>query len=149
LVDDYLAETGRSRYIIQDDEFSRLGRIVEFGRKILAHEGAVTLRFGAPSDPFGNATDEDGESLEGRGRRVDPASYLRDRSGQVVRDGQRDAEYTRRLGRVLAESYRRLTVFLPTQLVARALMDEVAGRAGTRDIYRLLRAASDARRVPM
>ena len=29
LVDDFLAEEGRHRYIIEDDEFSRLGRIVE------------------------------------------------------------------------------------------------------------------------
>ncbi|HEY1546629.1 MAG TPA: 1-acyl-sn-glycerol-3-phosphate acyltransferase, partial [Kofleriaceae bacterium] len=34
LIDDYLAETGKSRYIITDDEFSRVGRMVEFFRKI-------------------------------------------------------------------------------------------------------------------
>jgi hypothetical protein len=41
LIDDYLAETGKNRYIITDDEFSRVGRLVEFFRKILAHEGSV------------------------------------------------------------------------------------------------------------
>jgi glycerol-3-phosphate O-acyltransferase len=147
LVDDYLAETGRSRYIIQDDEFSRLGRIVEFARKTLVHEGAVTLRFGQPLDPFGNLTDDRGESLDRQGRRVDPAGYVRDRDGRVSRDGQRDAEYTRRLGTVLVEQYRRLAVFLPTHLVARVLMDEVKRQAGTSDIYRLLRVGEEARRV--
>src|SRR5262249_36402084 len=63
LIDDYLAETGKNRYIITDDEFSRLGRIVEFFRKILVHEGSVIVRFGRPLDPFGNDITDDGESL--------------------------------------------------------------------------------------
>jgi glycerol-3-phosphate O-acyltransferase len=147
LIDDYLAETGRSRYIIQDDEFSRLGRIVEFARKTLVHEGAVTLHFGAPLDPLGNMTDDQGESLDPRGRRVDPAGYVCDRQGRVSRDPQRDAEYTRRLGSVLAQQFRRLILFLPTHLVARVLMDEVARQAGTSDIYRLLRVGEETRRV--
>ena len=46
LIDDYLAETGKNRYIITDDEFSRVGRLVEFFRKILVHEGSVIVRFG-------------------------------------------------------------------------------------------------------
>jgi glycerol-3-phosphate O-acyltransferase len=149
LIDDYLAETGKSRYIIQDDEFSRLGRLLEFGRKILAHEGSVILRFGEPLDPFGNRVDEDGTSRDRRGRAVDPVGYLCDAEGRLVHDEQRDAEYTRLVGRALATAYRRNTVFQPTHLLARALFDEVATRARTRDIYRLLRAAPDACRVPV
>ena len=149
LIDDYLAETGKSRYIIQDDEFSRLGRLLEFGRKILAHEGSVILRFGEPLDPFGNRVDEEGVSRDTRGRKVEPAGYLCDASGRVVGDEQRDAEYTRLVGRALATAYRRNTVFQPTHLLARALFDEIATRARTRDIYRLLRAAPDVRTVPM
>ncbi|MCG8419781.1 MAG: 1-acyl-sn-glycerol-3-phosphate acyltransferase [Proteobacteria bacterium] len=149
LIEDYLAETGKSRYIIDDDEFTRLGRMIEFGRKILAHKGAVIVRFGQPIDPFGNRVDGDGESRDRRGRLVDPVSYLTDGSGEIGIDTQREAEYTRVLSRSLMESYRRDTVFLPTQVVARVLMDEIARRAGTRDIYRLLRLTGEAVRVPM
>ena len=69
LIDDYLAETGKSRYIITDDEFSRLGRILEFFRKILVHEGSVVVRFGRPLDPFGNDITDDGESIDRAGPR--------------------------------------------------------------------------------
>jgi glycerol-3-phosphate O-acyltransferase len=141
LIDDYLAETGKSRYIITDDEFSRLGRIVEFFRKILAHEGSVIVRFGRPYDPFGNEITDDGESIDRAGRIVDPASYVRGADGEVTDDDQRDAEYTRALGRRLASAYPKLTVFHSTHLLARVLFDELAKRAGTRDIYRLLRVA--------
>jgi glycerol-3-phosphate O-acyltransferase len=139
LIDDYLAETGKNRYIITDDEFSRIGRLVEFFRKILVHEGSVVVRFGRPLDPFGNDITDDGESIDRQGRIVDPASFLRGADGEVTDDDQRDAEYTRALGRRLAAVYPRLTVFHPTHLVARAVHDAVTRQAGTRDIYRLLR----------
>ena len=139
LIDDYLAETGKSRYIITDDEFSRIGRLLEFFRKILAHEGSVVVRFGRPLDPFGNDITDDGESIDRQGRAVDPASFVRGADGEVSDDDQRDAEYTRALGRRLAAAYPRLTVFHATHLVARAAYDAITRQAGTRDIYRLLR----------
>jgi glycerol-3-phosphate O-acyltransferase len=144
LIDDYLAETGKSRYIITDDEFSRVGRIVEFFRKILAHEGSVVVRFGRPFDPFGNDITDDGESIDRAGRHVDPASFVRGASGEVTDDDQRDSEYTRALGRRLASVYPKLTVFHSTHLAARVMFDEVARRAGTRDIYRLMRISQTA-----
>src|SRR3954469_5222238 len=148
LIDDYLAETGKSRYIITDDEFSRLGRIFEFFRKILVHEGSIVVRFGRPLDPFGNDITDDGESIDRAGRKVDPASYIRGADGEVTDDDQRDAEYTRALGRRLAAVYPRLTVFHATHLVARALYDELARRAGTRDVYKLLRIDAGGASIP-
>jgi glycerol-3-phosphate O-acyltransferase len=139
LIDDYLAETGKSRYIITDDEFSRVGRMIEFFRKILAHEGSVIVRFGRPLDPFGNDITDDGESIDRAGRIVDPASYVRGADGEVTDDDQRDAEYTRALGRRLVQVYPKLTVFHSTHLLARVLFDELARHGGTRDVYRLLR----------
>lgn len=149
LIDDYLAEQGRSRYIIEDDEFNRLTRIIEFMRKTMAHEGAVVLRFGRPRDPFGNLVNEAGDSVDHRGRVVDPASYVVGAGGQARADDQRDAEYTRLLGNALLGDYRRETVFLSTTLLARALFDAVAASARTRDIYRLLRLTTQETAVPM
>jgi glycerol-3-phosphate O-acyltransferase len=149
LIDDYLAETGKSRYIITDDEFSRLGRILEFFRKILAHEGSVVVRFGRPLDPFGNDITDDGESIDRAGRVVDPASFVRGADGEVCDDDQRDAEYTRALGRRLSAVYPRLTVFHATHLLSRALYDAVAVAHGTRDIYKLLRQPIGKCAVPM
>ncbi len=147
LIHDYLAETGQRRYIITDDEFSRLGRIVEFVRKIVAHEGAVVIRFGRPLDPFGNDVDDDGESHDRAGRRVDPRTYLTGADGEHGEDPQRDAEYTRLLGRRLADVYPRESVFHSTHLVTRVLYDAIATQAGTRDVYKLLR--TQVREVPV
>ncbi|HEY4241699.1 MAG TPA: 1-acyl-sn-glycerol-3-phosphate acyltransferase [Kofleriaceae bacterium] len=148
LIDDYLAEVGKNRYIITDDEFSRLGRMTEFFRKILVHEGSVVVRFGRPYDPFGNDITDEGESIDRAGRIVDPASFVRGADGEVTDDDQRDAEYTRALGRRLAAAYPRLTVFHATHLVARALWDAAAKAANTRDVYRLMRAQPALLAVP-
>jgi len=147
LIDDYLADKGKSRYIIEDDEFSRVGRILEFARKMFRHEGAVVLRFGTPLDPFGNEVRADGQSYDRRGRLVDPAGYVRDGEGNVVADDQRNAQYTRRLGTVVAAAFRSNTVFLTTSIVARAAYDAIAAKAGSRDIYQLLRVSPAKLRV--
>ncbi|HTE55355.1 MAG TPA: 1-acyl-sn-glycerol-3-phosphate acyltransferase [Kofleriaceae bacterium] len=144
LVEDYLAETGKSRYIIEDDEFSRVGRIFEFVRKMLVHEGAVVIRFGRPIDPFGNAIDDAGESIDRYGRRIDPSSYLVAAGGQVDADEQREGVYTRRLGEELSAAFRRETVLMSTHLVARAVFDAVVDRTRVSDIYRLLRLPASA-----
>ena len=144
LIEDYLEETGRSRYIIEDDEFSRIGRIVEFLRKLLAHGSAVVIRLGRPLDVIGNSTDADGESLDPRGRVIDPREYLIGPSGEVSADSQRDAVYTRGLGAALAAAYRREAVFFSTHLVCRAMLDAVIDRTGIHDIYRLLRLPPSA-----
>ncbi len=149
LIDDFLAEEGKSRYIIEDDEFSRIGRIVEFARKALALEESVVIRFGTPLDPFGNDVDDRGDSFDQRGRRVDPASYLRDADGAVSHDAQRGEVYTRLLGDRLVERLRRETVLLSTSLVTRVVFDEICAVAGTRDVYRLLRLEPSLARVPL
>src|SRR5215468_130741 len=64
LIDDFLAEEGKHRYIIEDDEFSRLGRIVDFSRRIMSLQGSLVIRYGAPIDVFGNAVDERGDSRD-------------------------------------------------------------------------------------
>jgi glycerol-3-phosphate O-acyltransferase len=139
LIDDFLAEEGKHRYIIEDDEFSRLGRVLDFTRRILSMEGALHIRYGAPLDLFGNKVDEAGDSHDARGRLVDPATYMIGPDGQVAADPQRDAEYTKSLGDEIVREFRRLTVFMPTHLVARAIFDRVAKATGTRDVYMMLR----------
>ncbi len=145
LIDDYLAEEGKARYIIEDDEFSSLSRLYDFSKHILSRMGALHIRFGDALDAVGNATDETGESIDPHGRRIDPAGYFTSLApgGGLRDDPQRDGEYTRGLGEELTRHFGRLNVLFPTQIVARVLMDRIAARQGTRDVYRLLRLQRD------
>jgi glycerol-3-phosphate O-acyltransferase len=139
LIGDFLQEAGKSRFIIDDDESSRIEKVIAFSNKMLKHNEAVTIRFGEPVDPFGNPVDDDGNSLTHQGNVVDPLCYLHDRHGKVVLDPDRDAQYTRELGDVICDAYLRHTVILPTHLVAAAMMNRLREDARSSDIFTLLR----------
>jgi glycerol-3-phosphate O-acyltransferase len=118
LVADFLQEEGKHRYIIEDDESSRPGRVAAFIRKLLGLDAGCVIRFGRPLDCFGNEVDEEGVSHDARGHVVDPLSYLTDGDGKTGPDAARDAQYTRELGEAIVEAYRRDTVAMATHLVA-------------------------------
>jgi glycerol-3-phosphate O-acyltransferase len=138
LIEDYLREIGRSRYIIEDDEFSRLGRVATFARKLLTMEQSIEVRFGAPRDPFGNPVDDDGDSLDGRGRRIDTRRYVLV-NGEPQHHRGRDEEYTRELGARIASDFQRYSSYFPTHLVAHVLFAGLERELPGLDLYRRLR----------
>jgi glycerol-3-phosphate O-acyltransferase len=138
LVEDWLAEEGGARYIIEDDEFSRLDRWVAFFRKLSGQDAACVIRFGEPLDPFGNQVDDEGCSVAPGGQSIDPVSYtLRD--DKPVLDDRRDAAYTRELGELLVERYRSETVVMSTQLVAHVLYRQLVASTPGLGIFARLR----------
>ncbi len=139
LIADFLSESGKARFIIEDDESTRLARLATFVRKLLGMDSSVIVRFGTPIDPFGNAVEEDGESYDRRGRRVDPASYVKDVNGKVSLDAARDGQYTRELGDEICRSYERETVIMSTHVVAASCFDALRKAAGRDDLFTILR----------
>ncbi|MCA9531641.1 MAG: 1-acyl-sn-glycerol-3-phosphate acyltransferase [Myxococcales bacterium] len=138
LMEDWLSEEGRARYIIEDDEFSRIDRWVAFFRKLVGLHHACVIRFGDPVDPFGNPVDAEGRSASPAGRTIDPSSYLLDQ-GEIVLDEARDAAYTRELADVLVERYERETVIMTTQLVAHVLFRHLTDVTAGLDLFARLR----------
>jgi glycerol-3-phosphate O-acyltransferase len=142
LIDDFLQEEGKHRYIIDDDESTRPGRIATFMRKLLGLDAGCVVRFCQPLDCFGNRVDEDGVSYDARGHAVSPAGYLTDASGRVDHDPSRDAQYTRELGEALVTAYRRDTVAMATHLVAATAFEKLRAGIGG-DIFAMLRTRDD------
>jgi glycerol-3-phosphate O-acyltransferase len=139
LIEDFLSEAGKARYIIEDDESTRLGRVLAFVKKLLTMHGSVVVRFGEPLDPFGNAVDDTGTSHDVRGRPVPTASYVKNLAGEVCFDAERDVQYTRELGREILESYRRETVIMSTNIVASASFEYLRQQAPSADLFTVLR----------
>lgn len=142
LIDDHLKEAGRHRYIIEDDEFSRIERWVSFFSRFRALESACVIRFGEPMDPFCNRIDDDGNSLAPGGRVIDPATYVM-RRGQPVVDPARDAAYTRDLGHAIAADYSSETVIMPTQLTAHVIFRRLVRATAGLDLFARLRHRGD------
>jgi glycerol-3-phosphate O-acyltransferase len=139
LIADFLSEAGKGRFLIDDDESTRVGRVATFMRKLLDMSGAVVIRFSEPIDLFGNAVDEHGVSHDRRGREVDPASYVKNLRGDVTVDGGRDAQYTRELGEEICHAYARDTVVMATHLVSSAAFDRLRRAAPASDLFTVLR----------
>ncbi len=137
LIEDWLAEAGKSRYIIVDDEFSRWERWLDFLRGIFSLDLKIHLRFGRPLDPFGNEVDPDGNSRDPRQRPIDARGYL-EVDGVLSEDPARDAEYTRALeSRILAE-FARESVIHPTNVLAFACFELLRRTRPDLDLYRLI-----------
>jgi glycerol-3-phosphate O-acyltransferase len=138
LIKDWLMEEGQARYIIEDDEFSRIDRWFAFFRKMVGMRGGCIIRFGAPIDPFGNAVDAEGQSLTPTGRSIDSGGYVEHR-GKAVLDPARDAAYTRELGEVLAQRYQIETVLMSTQVVAHVLFRHLVQATPGMDLFTRMR----------
>ena len=143
LIDDFLTEEGKARYIIEDDESAKVSRIAAFLNKLLGLDAACVVRFSQPLDCFGNPVDEDGVSRDRRGRAIDPVSYVLDREDAPRRDPAREAQYTRELGEVICAAYKRDTVVMATHLAAAAAFDHLRRAVGNADLFALLRHTDD------
>ena len=142
LIGDFLQEEGKHRYIIDDDESTRPGRIAVFMRKLLGLDAGCVVRFSQPLDCFGNRVDEEGISYDARGHAVSPLSYLTDSDGRVGPDAARDVQYTRELADAVVAAYMRDTVVLATHLVAACAFERLHQGIGG-DIFAMLRSHDD------
>jgi glycerol-3-phosphate O-acyltransferase len=146
LIDDFLSEEGKARYIIEDDESTRVSRIASFMQKLLGLDASCVIRFGQPLDCFGNSVDDEGMSHDARGRPVDAVSYVMGPNDRPCRDPARDAQYTRELGDAICESYKKETVVMATHLVAAVAFEAIRKSVTTSarpDIFALLRQRDD------
>lgn len=143
LIDDFLQEEGKARYIIEDDESTRVSRVASFMNKLLGLDGACVIRFSRPLDCFGNYVDDEGRSHDNRGRIVDAKTYVTGREGKAAMDNARDAEYTRELGDRIVDSFKRDTVVMATHVVAACAFERLRRAVGKADLFAVLRHRDD------
>ena len=139
LIDDFLQEVGKSRYIITDDEATKPRRILDFLTQLFSLDSKIYFTVGRAIDPFGNDVDDEGNSLDPRGRVIDPRDYVL-RDGEVTVDPQRDAEFTREVGERIVDAYAKDTVIQATHLCAHATLLLLRKKNPGTDLVRLLRA---------
>ncbi len=148
LIDDYLKEVGKARYIIEDDESSQIRRVAEFLTGILSLDARIYVTFSRALDPFGNEVESDGLSYDRRGRPVDTASYV-SKGGRPEHDAQRDAEYTRELGLSIRAAFHRDNILQSTHVVAFTAFTLLTARNQGMDLYRLLRGGGREDSLPL
>ena len=115
LIADYLKETGKARFIIEDDESAQWRRVVDFMRSTMTHTGAIVIRFGEPMDVLGHPLSETCESIGPHGQPVDLARYFWV-NGKPQAVAQRDGEYMQQTAASLSRAYRKETVLMPRRI---------------------------------
>lgn len=148
LIGDHLAEAGRSRYIIEDDEFSRPRQVLSFAQKLISMDARIVMHLSEPLDVFGNRVLPDGTSVDARGRPVDTHRYVLTDHGPAP-EPQRDSEYTREAGREVTRSLRHDVTFLSTHLLSFVEFALLRARSPERDLFRFLRTAEELGGLPM
>ena len=148
LIEDYLKAVGKSRYIIEDDEFSKPKRVVDFISKLFSLDSRIHMVVSRPLDVFGNEVDEQGRSRDHRGRIVDRKRYVY-RNGAPAFDDQRDQEYTRELARSITHAFHRDTVIKPTHLLSYSILQWLWEKCPGMDFYRVLRTGGSEESIPM
>jgi glycerol-3-phosphate O-acyltransferase len=147
LIEDYLVEAGKHRFIAIDEDSLPQAKLVNFFWKLFASKSGVTIRVGKAMDIFGNFVDENGMSIGPNGTSIDVKKWLTTR-GELKPDLQRDQEYTRELGSRLVDRFHRENTALGSHLVAFALFETLRTRYPDLDLYRFLRLTLPQRSFP-
>lgn len=142
LIDDFLKEVGKSRYIIDDDEFAKPKRVLDFMRQLFGLDARIHVTLSRAIDPFGNPVDDDGTSRDPCGRAVDTARYTY-ADGAPRHDPARDAEYTREAGRRIADAFLRDNVVTQTNVAAFAIFGLLRKRNPRMSVLRLIRTGGE------
>jgi glycerol-3-phosphate O-acyltransferase len=147
LVEDYLVEAGKHRFLSIDEDSLAHVKLVNFFWKLFASKHGVTVRVGRAMDIFGNFVDDEGNSLGPNETRVDVKKWLTT-EGELKPAHQRDQEYTRELGSRLIDRFHRENTVLGSHLAAFALFETLRARYPDLDLYRFLRLTLPQRSFP-
>ncbi len=148
LIEDHLKAVGKSRYIIEDDEFSKPKRILEFITKLFGLDSQIHMVLGKPMDLFGNTVDGIGRSRDRRGRVVERSRYVMT-DGEPSFSTQRDREYVREMGRRIVEAYHENTVIDATKVISHVVFQWMRSQNPGMDVYRLLRTGGADESLPL
>jgi glycerol-3-phosphate O-acyltransferase len=149
LVEDYLAASGKHRFMLNDsNESFPLVNSMKFFSKLFSARSELWVNIGKPLDVFGNFVDENGISMGPNNTTIDQRRFLMS-EGELKAVPQRDREYTTLLGNKLSERYHAENVVLSSHLVAYSLMSALRKQYPQLDLYRFLRLSPAQRMIPL
>ncbi|MDX1378695.1 MAG: 1-acyl-sn-glycerol-3-phosphate acyltransferase [Anaerolineales bacterium] len=142
LIDQFLERAGEEKYLLMPDEFQSVRKILRFAWQFFSQSSDITLSFGAPMDVMGNRINESGESIDERGNLMSIREYFM-HDGVISKNKQREAVYTRHLGKKIVESYKRDNVVLSSHIIAFAAFQQLKHLNPEFDLFGLIRLPND------
>ncbi|MDX1476754.1 MAG: 1-acyl-sn-glycerol-3-phosphate acyltransferase [Saprospiraceae bacterium] len=142
LIDQFLERAGEEKYLLMPDEFQSVRKILRFAWQFFSQSSDISLSFGEPMDVMGNRLDADGRSIDERGNVMLIREYFT-HDGQITKNKQREAVYTRHLGKKIVDAYHRYNVVLSSHIVAFAAFQQLKQMNPELDLFGLIRLPTD------
>jgi glycerol-3-phosphate O-acyltransferase len=138
LINDYLKETGKEKFIRENDDYSTSFGMVKFIFKFLSASSSLAISFGNPMDVIGNEVDENGDSYNHLGQYINIKNYFMN-NGALTDDHQREEEYTKMLGEKIVSQYFSHNVVLTSHLVCFCAFEVLRKKYNYIDIFTMIR----------
>ncbi len=148
LIKQHLDRTGQELYYTLDKDSSDLFKILQFIWTTFSKSSDIYLSYGKPMDVFGNFVDEEGDSYDEHGAKVEIKEYFSSRE-ELVEDHQRDSQYTKLLAEKLVERFHIENYVFSSHLVAFVAFQILKKRRKDLNLYSLLRLPQDERHIDM
>ncbi len=145
LIDQHLKQEGKEEFLM-DEDHSSFGALKRAYKVITANAG-MHISFGPPMDVLGNEVDQNGDSYNKIGHKVDIVDYFT-LNRQLTQDKQRDQQYTQLLGDAIVEKFKSHCVVLSSHLVAFVGFQILRKRFSHFSIYEVLRLPPDETTIP-
>jgi glycerol-3-phosphate O-acyltransferase len=142
LIRNYLETKGQERYYLDSDQYDKSARILKFLVEFFTKGNNISVSIGRGLDLFGNFVDDEGMSVDAKGKRINSRDYFLFK-GKITADVQREEEYTRMLSDVIVKEYHRINRVQSTHLVAFTAFRLLRGRYKNLDLYSVLRLPTD------
>ncbi len=142
LIHDYLRGFGKEKYNSPRRKQSLRKIFFNYLKKTRKTDTYMAMNFGKPMDVFGNALNDQGESLDAHGNIVDLSHYFEGLDGTETKV-QREYIYTKKLAQNLVRSFKTEKIVLPSNLVAFAALRLIMKQNQETDIFSLLRYSLD------
>jgi len=146
LVDEYLQSKGQDRYFPEKEKYGSL-ELLKFVYKFFTKGSAISVSIGRGMDVMGNYVDEEGNSLDRKGKTVNLRDYFIS-EGKVNEDHQREGEYTRILAGRVVEEYHRINRVFGSHLVAFIAFEMIQRVHHKLDLFGLLRLPEEELEIP-
>ena len=117
LINQHLVEIGKEKYVSDSFEYSTTYKIIRFFKHLFHADTEVVVSFGNPLDIIGNEVNSNGDSIAPNGKPFDIKGYF-EVENKIVRDEQRNFEYTKILGSKIVSSYFENNTVMTAPLVA-------------------------------
>jgi glycerol-3-phosphate O-acyltransferase len=146
LVNEHLRALGKEQYQRQKKNYSvfkRIGYWLQFFKR----DTEVVFRFGKPMDVFGNQMNAAAQSRHRSGHIVSLEDYFKI-GEEIIKDEQREAEYTRLLAQYIAQAYKENTVVLESMMVAWSVFQLLLKQYKEPDVFSLLKYKPEELELP-